>query len=291
MGESGARCLLAHILGDQAKSLSLPSGVPLRALIRSCAPENNAQRAPCAVGGFRAAPADTRGPTRQGAAIGKNLLNVWFIAAGVWLYARFRGEPFAQHINRAFFGVALAPIVSEILFSSALTLTVSIPLAAVTGLVIGALLSVAGFGAFGKHVLNISPIMAGVFLGTLLKPLGAADPSLQLAALFATNLAPIAGHFGWHWGVVAGFTHSSAALTVGGAHGGLNLYNNGFAAGIVASILAPVAFAIREGRQHPADTRAGSPPGLTDKHRQCGAPAAHSCAARAAFGQLVALQQ
>jgi hypothetical protein len=37
---------------------------------------------------------------------GKNLLNVWFIAAGVWLYARFRGEPFAQHINTAFFGVA-----------------------------------------------------------------------------------------------------------------------------------------------------------------------------------------
>lgn len=325
---------------------------------------------------------------------GKNLLNVWFIAAGVWLYARFRGEPFAQHINTAFFGVALAPVVSEILFSSALTLTVSIPLATVTGVgigfilapaaaqlfkahmgfalynigftaglvgtlvvalyksygfvpdpvfvwttgnnlllgsfigvlfaslavlglaldrsaprrlkellrasgqapsdfialaglgatlinmglsgllatgyilavggdlngpVIGALLSVAGFAAFGKHILNILPIMAGVFLGTLLKPLGAADPSLQLAALFATNLAPIAGHFGWQWGIVAGFIHSSAALTVGGVHGGLNLYNNGFAAGIVASILAPVAFAIREGRQRRADTRAGSP--------------------------------
>jgi uncharacterized membrane protein YjjB (DUF3815 family) len=64
---------------------------------------------------------------------GKNLLNIWFIAAGVWLYARFRGEPFAQHINTAFFGVALAPIVSEILFSTALEPAISIPLATLTG--------------------------------------------------------------------------------------------------------------------------------------------------------------
>lgn len=41
----------------------------------------------------------------------------------------------------------------------------------------------------------------------------------------------------------------SAALTVGGVHGGLNLYNNGFTAGIVASILAPVIIAIRAGRE------------------------------------------
>jgi hypothetical protein len=27
-------------------------------------------------------------------------------------------------------------------------------------------------------------------------------------------------------------------------HGGLNLYNNGFAAGIVASVLAPIAIAL-----------------------------------------------
>ena len=53
---------------------------------------------------------------------GKNLLNVWGIVAGVWLYARYKAEPFAKHINTAFFGTALAPIFSEILFSSALAL-------------------------------------------------------------------------------------------------------------------------------------------------------------------------
>ena len=64
-------------------------------------------------------------------------------------------------------------------------------------------------------------------------------------ALFGTTLAPIAGRFGWHWGIVAGFVHSSAALSVGPVHAGLNLYNNGFAAGIVASVLVPVIIAIQ----------------------------------------------
>ncbi len=46
---------------------------------------------------------------------GKSLINIWFIVAGVWLFARFaEGEPFAKHINTAFFGAALAPIFTEI---------------------------------------------------------------------------------------------------------------------------------------------------------------------------------
>ena len=99
------------------------------------------------------------------------------------------------------------------------------------GPVIGAIFTIVGFAAFGKHPRNIVPIMAGVFLGSLAKPWNADDPSILLAALFGTALAPIAGRFGWHWGVVAGFIHSSAALSVGPVHAGLNLYNNGFAAG------------------------------------------------------------
>ena len=314
---------------------------------------------------------------------GKNLLNVWSIVAGVFLYARFKGEPFSAHLNTAFFGVALAPVFSEVLFSTTLALEYRVPLAIVTSLVIGfvlapaaaqlfkahmgyslynmgftagivgtlvvamyksygfvpdpvmiwttgnnrllggfialvfgsmialgfyfdrampsrlkqimaeagqaptdfialagfgatlanmglagavgliyvlavgadlngpvigAILTIVGFAAFGKHPRNIVPIMAGVFLGTLFRPLTAADPSIVLAALFGTTLAPIAGRFGWHWGVVAGLVHSSAALSVGSLHAGLNLYNNGFAAGLVASVLAPVIIAIRTKR-------------------------------------------
>jgi hypothetical protein len=314
------------------------------------------------------------------ALFGKNLLNVWPIVIGVALYSRFKGETFSTHINTAFFGVALAPIFSEILFSGSLTAAVSVPLAIGTGLaigfvlapaaaqlfkahmghslynmgftaglvgtlvvalyksygfvpdpvfvwttgnnvllgmflalvfasmialgywfdrkmlsglkrvlastgqsptdfialagigptlanmgicgaiamayilsvggelngpVIGAIFTIVGFAAFGKHPRNIVPIIVGVFLGSLAKPWNVDDPSILLAALFGTTLAPIAGRFGWHWGVVAGFIHSSAALTVGPVHAGLNLYNNGFAAGIVASVLVPVIIAIQ----------------------------------------------
>jgi hypothetical protein len=313
------------------------------------------------------------------ALFGKNLLNAWFIPAGVWLYARFKGELFANHINVAFFGAALAPIFSEILFSSLLPMTVSLPLSIATSLligfilvpvaaqlfhahmgfslynmgftagivgtivvaiyksygfvpdpiliwttgnnlllgsflaavflsmiaagysidptsprrmidlvalsgqspcdftalvgagptwmnmglcgligmgyvllvggdlngpVIGALFTIVGFAAFGKHPRNIVPIMAGVYLGTILKPLTVTNPSIILAALFGSTLAPIPGKFGWPWGIVAGFIHLSVAQTVGQLHGGLNLYNNGFAAGIVASVLAPIAIAV-----------------------------------------------
>jgi hypothetical protein len=315
---------------------------------------------------------------------GKNLVNIWSIVAGVFLYARYKGEPFADHINTAFFGAALAPVFSEILFSTSLSLEFRLPLAIVTSLVIGfilapaaaqlfrahmgyslynmgftagivgtlvvatyksygfipdpvmiwtmgnnrllggfmalvfasmialgfyfdrslpsrlkqimaeagqapsdfialagfgatltnmglagsvglayvllvggdlngpvigAILTIVGFAAFGKHPRNIVPIMLGVFLGSLFKPFGAADPSILLAALFGTTLAPIAGRFGWHWGVVAGLVHSSAALSVGSLHAGLNLYNNGFAAGLVAAVLVPVIIAIKGKRE------------------------------------------
>lgn len=324
---------------------------------------------------------------------GKNLLNIWFIVAGVLLYCGVTRQRFAANINTAFFGVALAPIVSEILFSTTLPFEISVPLAVGTGLLIGfilppaaaqlfrahdgfalynmgwtaglvgtlivalyasygfvaepvfiwttgnnlllgsflgfvflsmvllglildrgavrhfrqvlrepgrspsdfiagagfgatlvnmglsgsvglayvlavggdlngptigALLSIVGFAAFGKHPFNIIPIMAGVFLASVLKPWGAADPGALLAALFGTNLAPIAGSFGWHWGIVAGFVHSSAALSVGIVHGGLNLYNNGFAAGIVAAILVPVIVAIRSRRERATTSAAAA---------------------------------
>jgi hypothetical protein len=112
---------------------------------------------------------------------------------------------------------------------------------------IGAILTIVGFAAFGKHPRNIAPVMVGVFLGALARSASPADPSLTLAALFGTTLAPIAGRFGFGWGIVAGFVHSAAALTVGPLHAGLNLYNNGFAAGIVAAFLVPVIVALRAG--------------------------------------------
>ncbi len=108
------------------------------------------------------------------------------------------------------------------------------------GPTIGGIFTIAGFSAFGKHPKNILPIFLGVSIGSLFTVSAINNPAIQLAALFGTALAPIAGEYGWHWGVVAGFIHSSVVLNVGYLHGGLNLYNNGFAAGLVAAILIPI---------------------------------------------------
>ena len=45
------------------------------------------------------------------------------------------------------------------------------------GPVIGAILTIVGFSAYGKHPRNIVPIMLGVFIGSLAKPWAASDPS------------------------------------------------------------------------------------------------------------------
>lgn len=128
------------------------------------------------------------------------------------------------------------------LLSAAYALAVGADL---NGPVIGAILSVVGFGAFGKHPLNCAPVVAGVFLATLAMQADPSAPGFILAALFSTTLAPIAGCFGWWWGLAAGAFHVSAAQTVGVLHAGLNLCNNGFAAGIGVSLLSPAALAMR----------------------------------------------
>lgn len=111
---------------------------------------------------------------------------------------------------------------------------------------IGGIFTIAGFSAFGKHLKNMLPIFIGVYIGSLTKIFNINDASIVLAALFGTTLAPIAGVFGWKWGILAGFLHSSVVLNVGVLHGGVNLYNNGFSGGIVAATLIPIIEAFRK---------------------------------------------
>ena len=58
--------------------------------------------------------------------------------------------------------------------------------------------------------------------------------------------------------------HSSAALSVGSLHAGLNLYNNGFAAGLVAAVLVPVIVAVRGEREAAGGPAAAPPRGSPD---------------------------
>ena len=120
----------------------------------------------------------------------------------------------------------------------------------INGATLGGILTIIGFGAFGKHLRNILPIMGGVYLGSLVKTWNVNDPSVQLGALFGTSLAPISGQFGWQYGVLVGFLHSSMVLNTGILHGGLNLYNNGFSAGILALIIVPVIETFKKRKEH-----------------------------------------
>lgn len=106
------------------------------------------------------------------------------------------------------------------------------------GPLLAGILTVVGFGAYGKHFRNITPILLGVYLASI----GTTNDGfvIALSALFGTSLAPIAGVYGIFWGTVAGWLHFAVVRNIGVVHGGLNLYNNGFSAGIVAGVMLPI---------------------------------------------------
>ena len=117
------------------------------------------------------------------------------------------------------------------------------------GPTLGGIFTIIGFSAFGKHAANIIPVMVGVYLGAYGMHHTPDYPALQLAGLFGTTLAPISGHFGWPYGVLAGFIHSALVLQTGGPVAGLNLYNNGFSGGLIAIVLYPTITAIARHRR------------------------------------------
>ena len=117
------------------------------------------------------------------------------------------------------------------------------------GPTVGGIFTIMGFSAFGKHAFNILPVMGGVALGSFVMDWTLNDSAVQLACLFCTTLAPIAGYFGWPYGVLAGFLHSSVVLYTGSPVAGMNLYNNGFSGGLIAIVLYPTIMAIARHRK------------------------------------------
>ncbi len=109
-----------------------------------------------------------------------------------------------------------------------------------SGPVAGAILAVFGFAAFGVHIKNYLPVLAGVYISTFFTVFSPDTPGIQLAAVFSAGLAPVAGQFGVAAGMIAGFLHAAVVMCTGQMYGGLNLYNNGFSAGWVAIIMVPV---------------------------------------------------
>lgn len=180
-----------------------------------------------------------------------SLLFALFVVLGFWIkpYAfegvkaifRESGQAPADFVAVGGLGAALVNMGLNGLIATGYVLLVGGPL---NGPTIGGILTISGFGACGKHGKNVLPVLLGVVIGSLTKVWNIDDPAVLLAALFGTSLAPIAGHYGWVWGIVAGFLNSSVALCSGVLHGGMNLYNTGFSAGIVAAFLVPLLEAL-----------------------------------------------
>jgi hypothetical protein len=118
------------------------------------------------------------------------------------------------------------------------------------GPMLGGVLTIVGFSAFGKHPRNALPPMLGAAVMAALSKYGLAAPASQLAVLFASTLAPVAGEYGMAPGFIVGMLHLVLVQVVGTLHGGLDLYNNGFAGGLAAGLFVPVLEWLREWRRH-----------------------------------------
>ncbi len=122
---------------------------------------------------------------------------------------------------------------------------------AFTGPTVGVLFAALTFSADGQHPKNVAPIALGysvlfVFVCTLCAVSGYPIPwTLSTQAYinglaFATGLCPIAGCYGFKYGVMSGLISAIICTSTSSMHGGFVLYNGGFNAGLAALIIIPI---------------------------------------------------
>lgn len=109
-----------------------------------------------------------------------------------------------------------------------------------SGPVLGCIITVFGFSAFGAHIKNYLPVLAGVIIASLFMLPELTEPKMQIAAMLVVGVVPIAGEFGPVAGMAAGVLHIAIVMCTTQFYGGLNLYNNGFTAGWVALFMVPL---------------------------------------------------
>ena len=120
-----------------------------------------------------------------------------------------------------------------------------------TGPTAGVVFAALTFSADGQHPRNVAPIALGytiLFVGvaSICAVAGVDIPwSLSTRAYinglaFATGLCPIAGVYGFKYGVIAGLVSAIVCTSTASMHGGFVLYNGGFNAGLTALTLIPI---------------------------------------------------
>lgn len=112
--------------------------------------------------------------------------------------------------------------------------------APMNGATVGALLSVLCWTGNGANTRNMLPIFVGYGVYSLVTGVPLSSQYLCIAVCYATGLAPLAGRYGNIYGVVVGAIHAFIAGITSSMHGGFNLYNGGFSAGLVSLVMLPV---------------------------------------------------
>ncbi len=120
-----------------------------------------------------------------------------------------------------------------------------------TGPTVGVVFAALTFAADGQHPKNVFPIVVGyvilsAFVVVICLLSGFDVPwSLSTQAYinglaFAAGLCPIAGKYGFGYGVLAGFLSAVICTVTADMHGGFVLYNGGLTAGLTALVLIPI---------------------------------------------------
>ena len=114
-----------------------------------------------------------------------------------------------------------------------------------TGPTMGAIFCMLCCCCNGATPWNVFPIMIGYVIMGLLNKIGVTAFAVNAQAIivglcFASGLAPISGEYGILAGIVGGMLHYCLVTSVPAIHGGFNLYNGGFTAGIVCFLYVPI---------------------------------------------------
>ena len=120
-----------------------------------------------------------------------------------------------------------------------------------TGMTFGIVFCMLSTCNSGSHPRNVLPIMVGyvafsyVFgwlsglLGVEKYALTIGSQSILIGLCYANGLSPIAGKYGFGWGIVAGGLHYLLVSAVPDTHGGFLLYNGGFTAALICILFVP----------------------------------------------------
>jgi hypothetical protein len=109
-----------------------------------------------------------------------------------------------------------------------------------SGPIIAAIFNLVGFGTMGKHIMNVGPLIIGALLISVSPWVDATAISTAGAILLSSSLAPISYRYGFPIAVLAGMGLVLIGPLALQLQGGFALYNNGFAAGLIATFVVQV---------------------------------------------------